>query len=92
MVIRGIELAEKISKGRPDQQAWRSHGNHAGNLGGRPGCVSRLLTIDEANTTDSRPSPKFALDPPCSPAHMVQYLLLMVVEAPVHPSRHNPET
>jgi len=68
VVIRGIELAEKIQQG-PFQ---------IGKLGGatatmpeiwraRPGCVSRLLPIDEANTTDCRPSPKFAPEPSRKP-------------------------
>ena len=53
VVTSGIELAEKIQKGQfPDRHALRTHGNNAGNLAGRPGCVGRLLLIDEANTTD----------------------------------------
>ena len=51
-----------------DRHAWRTHGNNAGNLAGRPGCVSRLLPIDEANTTGCRPSPKFAPEPRGTPA------------------------
>jgi hypothetical protein len=53
VVISGIELAEKIKKGQfkigklcgptaTMPEIWRAH----------PGCVGRLLPIDEANSTD----------------------------------------
>ena len=50
-----------------DRQALRTHGNNAGNLAGRPGCLSRLLLIDEADTTDCRPRPRFAPEPSGGP-------------------------
>jgi hypothetical protein len=64
MVISGIRVGGKDpERAVPDRHNLRSHGNHAGNLAGRSGCVSRLLLIGEANTTDCRPSPKFAPEP-----------------------------
>jgi hypothetical protein len=68
VVIRSIALVEKIQKGQ----------FQIGKLGGatatmpeiwraRPRCVSRLLPIDEANTTHCPPSPKFAPEPSRKP-------------------------
>jgi hypothetical protein len=64
MVISGIRVAGKDpERAVPDRHNLRSHGNHAGNLAGRPGCASRLLLNHEANTTNCRPGPKFASEP-----------------------------